>query len=880
MKGTVLALLLVLVALGTAALWWSGEVTEPTPNAPGSTATRARTANASDATVERVEPTALEATADRELQRRDGPSATARPFPDGATWIELTVIDRTGSPLPGAEVGWFRTEDSWRFEAWQTDEVRILAWRQDAVLLASEIGWRTATDDDGKVRIAIDGSTTIAGRHQTLRGSMTLELGAPKPTGGHRLVLDDRDQILVQVLTHDDAPAADLPIGLFCALPEEDSFSYLGPGALAITDQQGRATIVGLGPHREELAQMSPDRRSRAVFLRPFQPGFSACAQRIDVSAPPEQPVVLRLPPCGSVRARVDVGTAGVTMPRAVTMHGSQEQDFDGWLTRPLDEHGFATFAHVPVDAKLFFEVPGWRDTEGEHAGPHAPGERVDVVLTAAPRMSLVRARLFDADGPIRERRLRFALQGEHSSYSQRIETDADGRFDAPIAVVDDSGVLDLGASKMWFSAEDESLGSVQLRATSLRVGINDLGDLHLELPNLLARGRIVVAGTRPEAPAERFPETSVSIERFSPQDSPDNPWQHHAQAKVDAATGTFELRGDATPARLRAKVHSFHLLPGDAVEFDSGAKDLVLEARRGFPLAASILLPDAARADMLTCRLVAKIASPATDDRLQAWPLHVQGQLHHLFWGALPAGSYKLTIAATGSVVTEIPDIVLPLPADGDPRLVDIDLRQLLRVVSLRVSGADSQQGEDAISFAVSVRDEASDNHAIDYGYRALELLLPRRPVQALVIAEGHRPHALRIDREDVEVKLDGWQKLTVRVADIPTDARDMTLHLQLLGPDTDQVLQRMQQLGFEDDPAMLSPTFSQWTFDGDTARVLIGDGPHRVQLSASRDDGWLELDAVSPAVIHPTTGVVTLRVPPTQWQQAIETLKPKPGK
>jgi hypothetical protein len=142
-----------------------------------------------------------------------------------------------------------------------------------------------------------------------------------------------------------------------------------------------------------------------------------------------------------------------------------------------------------------------------------------------------------------------------------------------------------------------------------------------------------------------------------------------------------------------------------------------------------------------------------------------------------LPTGRYRLEVLLEGfsDPVLTVDDVLVPAPPAGDPRLVDLDLRQVVRVQRCRVLDARSQPVEArqlvllAQPQAEAMVQEALPSHEIDRG-----ILMPNRPVDVLVACRGHQPQTVVCSGEPIEVRLVPWPTVALelpQIADWPPD-------------------------------------------------------------------------------------------------------------
>jgi hypothetical protein len=345
---------------------------------------------------------------------------------------------------------------------------------------------------------------------------------------------------------------------------------------------------------------------------------------------------------------------------------------------------------------------------------------------------------------------------------------------------------------------------------------------------------------------------------------------------------GAFTIRGTIAPGRYRLAANSERVLPIAPIEFALGAADVVVKIDPGHAVAASLLVPEKAPLDTLSVALVpaATIAGNKSDDRFKRGIDSSRRGRCDVRWASVPAGTYALEVrlTAVANPLLTIADVVLPAPAGGDSRLVDIDLRPLLRVLALALHDPDGKQLEDAggIVFpAAQANPNEWQGHAF-WGAPSL-CLLPAQPYDLLVCVSGYRPMPVRGDSDRVDVRLDRWPTLTVRVPDVPALPDKARVQVALQPVEKSSVQYRAQWQSGELAEFLAAPRRSATVIDG-AASVPISDGLYTLRVSINGNRRSHAFEGTEPQQVLSTAGEVTVTVPKEQWTKGIEIVKQPP--
>jgi hypothetical protein len=821
--------------------------------------------------------------------------ATLRPLRDDVAWVAVKVVDEaTGQALPGAVVHWY-DETAWEFFAERHGNDRReqeLTWHGER--LAELVGWRTRSDANGIARVALKEWSAICAQHGTLYGKLRLQAGAVPPIGGHAVELRADATVTVRVLDANGTPCADVPVGVAVLDKDKDQVGQHGWAALARSGADGIARIG----HVPELTAnlLGPWSEPGTTFetrVRLVLAGHADAGVAFDAAAPPAEAIELRLPPCGSALVRAEL--AGKPLPgfrvawmNVVRDEPGNERNWFGSMrassTAVVGPDGTARFPFVPLGQTYRFSADAIGGVDATQPGPVQAGQQIEVVLRPRDGAMMLAGTLLGVDRrPIADEQVQVTLAGPNVRNNHTLRTGPDGRFLFSVGPSRKDNRVDQISFQLRVKGQPPRRGEVAGR--TLRPGLEELGDV------VLSEGATIVAG-RVQARGEPWREKlNLRIERWEAADGQRPPrWRRHdGVLDHQDGAGGFALRGVAPPGRYRLAVSGTNLLPVTPVEFAPGASDLVVDVEPGNGLAASVLLPDGAIGEFVSAVLVPAAGAPAAppaggerrEDALSRQLSTSRRARHHVTWPALPPGTYTLELRlwAHAAPMLAVPDVVVPPPAGGDQRLVDLDLRASLRVVTLTLLEADGRTAleHDSVVFPAA---QASATEWLGFSAwsRRAKLLLPHGPYDLLVGARGFRPQPARGEGAELAVRLDRWPTVAVRVPELPKlpDKTRITVALQPAQPSE---LKYRTPWSSGDASEYLSPPRRNVPLANGVATLPIGDGLHTLRLTVSANRHTHVLEGFEPQQVLPTVGEVVVSVPAPQWQRAVEVVsKPPP--
>ncbi|MFO1078544.1 MAG: hypothetical protein U1E73_12545 [Planctomycetota bacterium] len=830
-------LLVPLLLLGAAGTWFlvarSGEPDLRPPTAPEATGPAAPVdpgAEAGSIPVadavggDAVEPAARDAVLTREA---------LLPIPDDARWATVRIVDKeTREAVPGAEVGWYDdtiTAELQKRPELVADRVGLL---RDAEALSAQFGWQTRSDANGLARVHQTDSTQVCARLGDRYGQARLGANLLPPRDGFEIAIEADYTVRVQVLDAEGAPAVGVPIavGIHDAAGKLQNFRNWG------TEAETRAPDgIAMLPHVQAWGR---DQSKVAEWRVHYNlPGLEDEGAIVALDPPPTEPILLRLPECGGMRVRLDARDDELLGRHMVHVRGSGANSMRMWMRfvqQPLAADGWARFPFLPLGQK--FDVGttykgGWINQQV--SGPVAAHVEVEVVLAPDQKQIQLTGRLLDeARQPLARQKFALLATGNHEG-SREVTTDDRGGFVVLIGAARE-GHNQVDAIVATVASEGETPRTARLPGRELHAGTENLGDLVLQADPIVVAGHFVVDGSTQKADA------NATVERLTPRDGErEERWNQAEELPChQAADGSFEVRGLATPGRYRLRAWSNTLLQVDPVEFAPGAKDVVIAMTSGGKLAATVLLPEDAPGSVVG-RLVPVPPRPdmpkgerARLDR-ESWG-RPDGR-HQIDWRGLTCGTYRLEIAlpAFQDALVAIDDVQLAVSPAGDPRLVDIDLRDLVRIQALRATDAEGKPARVWESGCFPMpQDDRKEVLGLPLQGSETRFLLPRRPVEMLVAFAGYRPQRVVLTGEPAQVRLDKWPTVTLTFPALPDLPKGCQLFASLATPaEVDQRRYRAQwSSGLLSH--LLAPGPDQVRVENGKVELPIGDGPQAIAL------------------------------------------------
>jgi hypothetical protein len=890
-KTLLVALLLVLGAGAALSVWWSGDDSDLLPQ-PWSHPTTALPASVADAAASDLDTaaavpaqTAVEAATARDATALEG--TAMRPLPDDAEWITVTVVDKaTGASIGGAEVLWhdetaqeFLAEGKGRY--WWWDPALRSIWRNPENL-AQHAGWRTRADAQGVARVTLREDTVVVAMQETRYGSLQLRKNSVTPPGGHKLQVEPDRQLRVRVVDDQGQPVADVPVAV---APYDEDGDIEGGFAWAThgdTDSSGAATIVHLQSLLRQAQDQELDLEKLQWHVRSTVMPADHKGVPFSIDNPPTEVIELRLPATGTIRARAVLAGRPLASFRGAQLQ-QIENDEQGRRRRyysarfaKVDDDGYARWRHVPLGKRYQVSSSDDDGLQSETTGPTVVGQEIEVVLSPSNEAIMLKGRLLLADRqPLANETVTVRVRGQQLRHHGETTTDEHGRF-----------LLSVGQSRKDNKVDEASFqlqkkDIIPLRAEltprTLRPGIEDVGDLVLEPGPLVVGGRLVAA----DAPYTK--PVHLAVEREEPPNG-NRParWRQLGELLLHQdKQGNFTIRGKPAAGRYRLTVRGSETLPMTPIEFPLGTADLEVRLDRGNALAASVMLPERCDTNSIRAKLVSLEPDPKTN-KPRELPVDLEsqgGERHDLRWSAVPPGSWTLEL---GLVMLRQPlhtvaGIQVPPPEGGDPRLVDIDLRPMVRPATLQLYDAAGAPLDDAdgVLFPTG-QPEAGEWLGHQVWAPKSNLLLPTAPLELLVGIREFQPRRIYASSDRLDVRLDPWPKLTLTFPGMPTPPDGCSVHaeLQLSGEEVGSFRTQWD-----------SGKRSEWlqpddgaNIENGKAEVPIGDGTYRIQIHVQGNRRSVQINQVQPTQVMATSGPVAVMVAAEEWQRVFEQVKAPP--
>jgi hypothetical protein len=823
---------LLAIALG----WWAWNAHEP-PFAPPAAAPTVSQAPADTATAPLHAPTSEPQTADpASANQRTAADAGTTPGP--GPLVPVRVVDaEQGSPVAGAEVFWAKPGVWQELAGWPAAQRRAML--DDPELLARRIGRSTRSGADGLVHVDCGGQalTLFAyadGRH----GQAWVTPFAP-PRDGWTVRLEVDRTLRVRVLGADGAPRGAVPVLVRAELSSGELLDPL-QGKSVCTEADGCAELR----HTQNwLRQGQPPPRAEVATWRVLLgvPGHRDPGVAFAVDAPPAEPIELHLPAIGSVVA--SVVHQGVRWQHEVQFTARAKADSTAVPAPPPVLPGPDGLAQLPVacggELVVTVEFPTARCHETVMA-PRRDGEQVQVQFTTE-RLFALTGLLVGPDG---------ALLANHSVTAdfevgaamggRQLQTDERGRF---VWFFGSGRSQKLALRRLqftWHASHGSPVRAV-VAPRDLGLGVTDLGVLRLGPEDLVVAGRVLVDGAPRSGPWHLAVEV---LPTAPPPGTPDGfvPMPELMRGHFD--DGRFEIRGTVPPGRCRLVFSGNDIQPMAPIEFVPGARDVEVSAALGHRLTALALVPAATPRKDLVARLRPKFALPTEasawsglPDRLVARSGDCTGEEWPLHWSGLPAGSYDLEVGIAGfpAPVAVLAEVVLPLAANGDPRLTAIDLRSAVAAVRFEVSFEGLLAGAAMPSSVVVFPELQADANE----WRGCEvpvggvMAAPAAGGQVMVCCPPFAPVRVALAGERVVVTLGLWPVTEIRCVGLPALPEGFEAVLSVQGLDTG-LGERYYQAGGSHGGLLqlVAPPQQSVVLRDGLAQLRLGEGEQRLTL------------------------------------------------
>jgi len=793
------------------------------------------------------------------------------PLPDDVEWTPIRVVDaETEEPVPGAAVRWYDATVQTAIRERELVDIGDQTIWKDHEQLALRFGWFTTSDERGVARVHRGDGTCVVARKDGRYGRIDINAGLVPPSDGFAVELEPDLGFDVQVVDDAGRPAAGVPImvGVFA----EDG-AYVRPHSWGPLTMSAGPDATARIPHTQQLPKLEDEGAPQHYRVCTAVPGYEDAGVAFDPKAPPTEPVVLQLPALGSIAVRCEILGEQVTPDSATMYEQSQQRSrsfmFGGGYVRRPDDDGVVRFRFVPAGKEFHIGATCDGNWVGQKVTGPAAGVELAVVLRPDADAMMLTGRLLGPDrAPLAKQSVLLRVNGDVHHYSKH-ETGEDGRFLALLGKKQEKSQ----AKSIEFTLEVEGKEAIVASAAprELRAGIEDLGDIVLQADELIVAGRCVVDGEPVEARGSiEYSRVAVDGERQW--------WRHYEARWLVREDGTFEMRGKVDADLLRLYVFAEGCRHREPIEFRRGQRDLLVELERGSKLAATMLVPDAGW-QTLQASLTRTDALPGSEEHDKKFDGGVGKRgdgRQQADWAGLAAGTYTMAIEAAGfpEPLHVVPDIIVPLPEAGDPRLVDIDLRERLRVQIVRFFDADwkpIENVEGALFPLGQPESEVLRGHAC-WGKES-QLLLPSDDPTMTVGVVGYRPQRVVCAGEPLDVRLDPWPRSVVTVSTSVELPEGAYLRLRIAPPGGDnRRWEAMWQSGRVSE--LFGPPSRYQRVENGQASLLVGDEPRLLQLKVQKGNKSVYV-RIPKHTISLRDPAVTVTVADEALQKAIDAVK-----
>ncbi len=795
----------------------------------------------------------------------------------------LVVNKDSGEAIPGATVS-YQDYSQIKYNEMtpeEREEYQVLSL--DMEKLTAHFGTTVQADSRGMVSIPSENETyfQVTGRQDDLFGQLGIsrDLLDKDAKRDFKLELERDLSLQVQVLDHLGKPAVGVPLN--CQPKGVVSNMYF-QGQMGKTEgPNGMARIPHLQISR--LAWKMQGEDATEYVLRAFIPGLTDGGESFDILDPPEEPLVLKLPPTGKLIVQT-VDPEG--MPLHTGYNNVQiclaEGEEPGRLknyrnvsnpqwTEANQGKGKWTFERVVTGKTFLASVYMVSEYVQEvFHGPAGPGTEVTLRLSPKNVGYSIVGRILDAS---LEPQARKQFRVEYSTQKQRsgsnyFFTDGDGRFYLSVGREGQGDSLEKLTVIPQGSGQSTEKAAAMYRLPGsfpLVLGKNELGDLVLEASPLAASGRLRVDGEVPDI--EKF---ALQVERLHPPRSSRQAredWQPEQGTVFEYSEGgRFEIHGSPEPGRLRISMQFYSapgsggrldFLPMDPVEFTLGSEGITINLETGGTLRASVLVDEGIPIQQLFLQLVLRNGAELTEDSDPRYSMqlpygqrfygHYRGpeeDAQGFRWGTVQPGEYRLDVKPRGArkPVVSIDNIVISKGERlDDPRLERIDLRGVLRRIKISLQDAEGGRLKQENWGPPMVVINDPNPEAVLHAYAAnnsVSILLTAEPsLDLLILSRDYQSTEVFGVREDRVVVMEPFPSVRLKLAGGRPDAiKDLIIRASLNQKDRKRDRRKLSS-----DYGM-SGSIDNWTqpmsgmqaFDaeGEVTLPVPGDGTYSINL------------------------------------------------
>jgi|GEM_PF-2634814 len=683
--------------------------------------------------------------------------------------ILLRILGPDEQPVAGARV-WVLEDDGVNTRAHFFDSSRI-----DALL--EERGDVQQASSAGELSIPRpgEGGILVAARKDELWGSVRISSGDKSE---YALQLEPDRSLRVQVVDERGEPQGGVDVQV-----QSVRSGWANAVALGRTgEEDGTATFHHV---QRELREFFPWQLDSAgeTPRRAYRVAIDALTEEIvaedlEGSSFDGEPIVLVLPPTGSVRLQVfdesweayggEAQASLEVVPEGDSREASPFSARRRHETEVTVEDGVAIFPLVGLGLEVGASVRRTAHgvpTRAYAAGPTRAGETVSIDVQLGADHPVARLRAMDGRGkPLGNESIACEIQIRsyflQNTSKTQLRTDAEGYF-----LVDVDNDWSEGTQRTLIvtrgkGKEPRPSGSVDL-SRSLQTGINELGDVVLEEPVVLVAGRVQTEAGEPIAGAE--------LALRSRRDEGERWDEHWSFSHKAASDGSFEVREEVAGVafQLAAERPGF---AGGWVSFVRGDGNVVVVLRAQGEIEGRVLLDEGVPDDIV------RMSIQDLDDGVEhldyshrSVKLEDDGSFR--FTRLMP-GKRHVSLRAnrqSGNLM-EFEDVqVVSGEVTRDPRLQEIDLRGLYHLHRLEIVGTTTgERLNGSLRFGPAGAEELDDQ--VWLGEPQIEILTEHRSIDLEIAASGYRVEFLRDFSGKGELRLrKGLEVTLVLTGDAP---------------------------------------------------------------------------------------------------------------
>ncbi len=583
----------------------------------------------------------------------------------------------------------------------------------------------------------------------------------------------DRGRIArAHVVQSTGSHASSVPLRLTCDFGAE----HAGNSLVVETDGDGIAEFV-----EAQFGQAFGAIASSATFtLRVDLDLDDVLAKTLTLESLFGSTTEFQLPPLGKIDVTLTKGGRSLVDPAEVTL--TRGNVFFGGRdsVQPLRRtavSGVAHFDSIALGRRFYVVVESGGQTVTSttpHPGPTIEGE------TAQLRVDLddvpyYRFRLLGIDGnPIAKRAVEVHRRmtspigpnmiGPSVMLGDTVTTDGEGRGEVRWPEPWEAGAKRILSVHLVSGDDTSETGSVAVDVSKEpSKGANDLGDLRVEPPPLLAAGIVVDPSGQPVAGAHVVAKGkgTARADEDSTAEFDALPGYIGSTATTDAQ-GRFEMRGEAQGAYVLAAGKDSYS-DSDPVTIEAGRTNVTLALRAGGNVVAKVQLPGfldprQVKGRLFTVRERAKNVREVGPKRIRTC-----GSDGSIEFQDVAPGAYSFELEAGPLDPALVVDgiVVIAKETTKDPRLASISLAAKLKEIDVTVVDGAGRPIPQAEARTLTPRGSMAGKIVKDGVCR---VVIDARGQTVVASADGFRP-AVRDDvRSDVRLSLSGALTVTIR--------------------------------------------------------------------------------------------------------------------